>query len=89
MIAWSAAVIGYVLAADDVTGNTVVGVAVAFTLAGLSSGCLTYLFAERAARPMAVAALHDVPTTRVMHGVRGRMIAVLSLIHISEPTRPY
>lgn len=76
MIAWSAAVIGYVLAADDLTGNTVVGVAVAFTLAGLSSGCLTYLFAERAARPMAVAALHDFPTTRVMHGVRGRMIAV-------------
>ncbi|MCH5643226.1 adenylate/guanylate cyclase domain-containing protein [Gordonia sp. ABSL49_1] len=76
MVAWSAAVICYALAADDLTVKTLSGVAVAFTMAGCSSGCLTYLFAERAARPMSVAALHDFPAIHVLHGVRGRMLAV-------------
>ncbi|MDL9937838.1 adenylate/guanylate cyclase domain-containing protein [Gordonia sp. ABSL1-1] len=76
MIAWSVAVISYVLAADNLTLNNVIGVAIAFTLAGTSSASLTYLFAERAARPLSVAALHDFPANHVMHGVRSRMFAV-------------
>ncbi|GAB88694.1 adenylate/guanylate cyclase domain-containing protein [Gordonia rhizosphera] len=74
--AWSTAVLCYLLAADDLTTQTVFGVAVAFGLAGVSSSCITYVFAERAARPLAVVALHDNPTRHVIHGVRSRMIAV-------------
>ena len=58
------------------TTATVAGVAVAFALAGMSSACLTYLFAERAARPLAVVVLEDFPTNHVMNGVRVRMLAV-------------
>ncbi|MFW0785479.1 adenylate/guanylate cyclase domain-containing protein [Gordonia sp. CPCC 206044] len=76
LIAWTLAVISYALAASELTPRTVVGVAVAFALAGLSSSCITYVFAERAARPLAVVALHDNPARHVMHGVRSRMIAV-------------
>ncbi|MCR5977961.1 HAMP domain-containing protein [Gordonia jinghuaiqii] len=76
VIAWYAAVLFYVLIASELTLSTVVGVGVAFTLAGLSSACLTYLFAERAARPLSVVVLEDFPTNHVMNGVRVRMLAV-------------
>ncbi|MEO9327039.1 adenylate/guanylate cyclase domain-containing protein [Gordonia aurantiaca] len=74
--AWVAAGLFYVLFADDLTLATVAGVAVAFTLAGMSSACLTYLFVERAARPLAIVVLEDFPATHVMHGVRIRLMAV-------------
>ncbi|HQV17735.1 MAG TPA: adenylate/guanylate cyclase domain-containing protein [Gordonia sp. (in: high G+C Gram-positive bacteria)] len=73
--AWFCAVGVYVLVADDVTAGRILGVTVAFTLAALSSGSLTFLFAERALRPLAVVALHDYPATHAMHGVRARMLA--------------
>ncbi|MGC4962691.1 adenylate/guanylate cyclase domain-containing protein [Gordonia sp. DT218] len=76
LVAWSAAVLSYVLAANELTEKTVVGVAVAFMLAGFSSSCITYVFAERAARPLSVVALQDAPAQHVMHGVQTRMIAV-------------
>ncbi|WP_238421105.1 adenylate/guanylate cyclase domain-containing protein [Gordonia sp. 'Campus'] len=77
--AWTAAVLFYVLIAEQLTTATVAGVAVAFALAGSSSACLTYLFAERAARPLAVVVLEDFPTNHVMNGVRVRMLAVWSV----------
>ena len=49
--AWFCAVGVYVLVADDVTAGRILGVTVAFTLAALSSGSLTFLFAERASAP--------------------------------------
>lgn len=76
VVSWSAAVLFYVLIAEELTTATVAGVAVAFALAGMSSACLTYLFAERAARPLAVVVLEDFPTNNVMNGVRVRMLAV-------------
>ncbi|MFT4201299.1 adenylate/guanylate cyclase domain-containing protein [Gordonia sp. (in: high G+C Gram-positive bacteria)] len=51
-------------------------VAGAFSLAAVSSGCLTYIFAERAARPLAVMAMRDQPTPTVRYSVRIRMLAV-------------
>lgn len=74
--AWVFALVCYAVVARDLTPEVVLGVATAFTLAGLSSGCLTYLFAERAARPLSVVALQDNPSIRVVHGVHGRMLAV-------------
>ncbi|NED60663.1 adenylate/guanylate cyclase domain-containing protein, partial [Streptomyces sp. SID10244] len=68
--------LSYVLTANELTEKTVVGVAVAFMLAGFSSSCITYVFAERAARPLSVVALQDAPAQHVMHGVQTRMIAV-------------
>lgn len=76
LIAWAVAVLSYVLTANELTAKTVVGVSVAFMLAGFSSSCITYIFAESAARPLAVVALQDNPAHHVMHGVRSRMIAV-------------
>ncbi|MGW8812483.1 adenylate/guanylate cyclase domain-containing protein [Gordonia terrae] len=76
VVSWSAAALFYVFIAEELTTATVAGVAVAFALAGMSSACLTYLFAERAARPLAVVVLEDFPTNHVMNGVRVRMLAV-------------
>ncbi|WP_262365803.1 adenylate/guanylate cyclase domain-containing protein [Gordonia sp. OPL2] len=76
LVAWAVAVLSYVLTANELTAKTVVGVSVAFMLAGFSSSCITYIFAESAARPLAVVALQDNPAHHVMHGVRSRMIAV-------------
>lgn len=76
-IAWAASVLSYIaMSAETLTVETVFGVAVAFALAGMSSACLTYLFAERASRPLMMVALASDPTSRVVHGVRGRMFAV-------------
>ncbi|MGC4935802.1 adenylate/guanylate cyclase domain-containing protein [Gordonia sp. DT30] len=77
MLAWLASVVSYIaISADSLSAATAFGVAVAFGLASLSSACLTYLFAERASRPLMMLALASDPTTRVVHGVRGRMFAV-------------
>ncbi|WLP89539.1 adenylate/guanylate cyclase domain-containing protein [Gordonia sp. NB41Y] len=77
MIAWAAAVLSYViLSARDLTTSTLLGVTVAFTLAGTSCACLTYLFAERASRPLMMVALADDPASTIVHSVRGRMLAV-------------
>ncbi|WP_124711257.1 adenylate/guanylate cyclase domain-containing protein [Gordonia insulae] len=76
LVAWTVAVLAYVVAASELTAQTVVGVAVAFMMAGFSSSCITYVFAERAARPLAVVALKDNPAQHVVHGVRSRMFAV-------------
>ncbi|MBM7279518.1 HAMP domain-containing protein [Gordonia rubripertincta] len=74
--AWFSAALFYVFVADDLSVATVAGVAVAFTLAGLSSACLTYLFVERAARPLSIVVLEDFPANHVMNGVRIRLLAV-------------
>ncbi|MGV9712464.1 adenylate/guanylate cyclase domain-containing protein [Gordonia sp. NPDC003424] len=78
--AWLAAVVGYallsIISVASFTLPVVLGVAVAFAMAGLTIGCMSYLFAERFARPLSIIALQDNPATHVMHGVRGRMIAV-------------
>ena len=75
VMAWFCAVGAYIAVADRVTADRIIGVAVAFTLAAASSGALTFLFAERALRPLAVVALHDYPATHAMYGVRSRMLA--------------
>lgn len=76
-VGWAASVLTYiVMAADTLTLATLLGVAVAFTLAGMSSACLTYLFVERASRPLMMVALAADPVARVVHGVRTRMLAV-------------
>ncbi|MCF8609700.1 adenylate/guanylate cyclase domain-containing protein [Gordonia sp. HY285] len=51
-------------------------VAGAFGLAAVTSSCLTYLFAESAARPLAALALRGGSVDGVMHGVRERMVVV-------------
>ncbi|MFT4127815.1 MAG: adenylate/guanylate cyclase domain-containing protein [Gordonia sp. (in: high G+C Gram-positive bacteria)] len=77
VIAWAAAVLSYILvAANSLTVTTVVGVIGAFTLAGASSACLTYLFAERAARPLMMVALAADPVAEVVQGVHTRMLSV-------------
>lgn len=77
LVAWLLAVVCYVaLSLPGLDGQVAFGVAVAFAMAAVSLGCLTYLFAERGARPLSIIALHDYPATHVMHGVRGRMAAV-------------
>ncbi|MFT3899148.1 MAG: adenylate/guanylate cyclase domain-containing protein [Gordonia sp. (in: high G+C Gram-positive bacteria)] len=48
----------------------------AFALAAVSSACLTYIFAERAARPLSVMAMRDQPRPEVHYSVRIRMLAV-------------
>ncbi|MGW5521282.1 adenylate/guanylate cyclase domain-containing protein [Gordonia sp. NPDC003950] len=79
-VAWAASLLCHVLlAARTLTVSTLVGVTVAFFLAGMSSACLTYLFAERAARPLMMVALASDPTSRVVHGVRERMFAVWAI----------
>lgn len=78
--AWTMGVVGYCVVSlinfDAFTIQTVLGVAVAFGMAALTIGAMTYLFAERFARPLSIIALQDNPATHVMHGVRGRMLAV-------------
>ncbi|WP_442903632.1 adenylate/guanylate cyclase domain-containing protein [Gordonia sp. Z-3] len=76
LAAWTTAVGSYAVVADDPSSSRTAGVAAAFLLAAMSSSCITYLFAERAARPLAVVAFRDFPARHVFHGVRSRMIAV-------------
>ncbi|WP_431309285.1 adenylate/guanylate cyclase domain-containing protein [Gordonia prachuapensis] len=76
LAAWATAVGSYAVAADDPTSMRTAGVAFAFLLAAISSSCITYLFAERAARPLAVVAYREFPARHVFHGVQTRMVAV-------------
>ena len=48
----------------------------AFSLAAVSSGCLTYIFAERAARPLSVMAMRDQVAVEARTSVRTRLLAV-------------
>ncbi|GED96896.1 adenylate/guanylate cyclase domain-containing protein [Gordonia crocea] len=48
----------------------------AFSLAAVASACLTYIFAERAVRPLAVMAMREQNSLRAWSGVRKRMLAV-------------
>ncbi|AVL99675.1 adenylate/guanylate cyclase domain-containing protein [Gordonia iterans] len=48
----------------------------AFAFAAVTSCCLTYLFAEAAARPLTVLALSGASEPSVVHGVRERMVVV-------------
>lgn len=82
MIAWACSLGVWTLVSlvtSDLSADNAFGVAVAFSLAGLSSSCLTYLFAERSARPLAIVALEDNPTTTPLHGVHARMVAVWAI----------
>nr|WP_157226591.1 adenylate/guanylate cyclase domain-containing protein [Gordonia soli] len=76
LAAWATALVTYAVTADDLASVTVAAVAGAFALAGISSACITYVFAERAARPLAVVALRDYPAQHVINGVHARMTAV-------------
>ena len=80
IVGWLLAVLSYVLLSlDRLSADDLLGVAVAFALAGLSIGCLTYLFAERSARPLLIIALQDHPATHAVQGVRARMAAVWAI----------
>ncbi|MCF8602599.1 adenylate/guanylate cyclase domain-containing protein [Gordonia sp. HY442] len=72
---WAVAFGVYALV-SDVRLVFVLAVAGAFGLAAVTSGCLTYLFAESAARPLAALALRGSSVDGVMHGVRERMVVV-------------
>ncbi|MFT4042361.1 MAG: adenylate/guanylate cyclase domain-containing protein [Gordonia sp. (in: high G+C Gram-positive bacteria)] len=77
VLGWVIAVLTYiVLSLEALNLDALVGIGVAFSLAGVSIACLTYLFAERSARPMLMIALQDQPATDAVQGVRARMTAV-------------
>ena len=76
LVAWAVGVGMYFVFADRRTWTIFLAISVAFALAAGSVACLTYLFAERAARPLTVVALRDFPAQHVVHGVHGRMLAV-------------
>ncbi|MFT3716019.1 MAG: adenylate/guanylate cyclase domain-containing protein [Gordonia sp. (in: high G+C Gram-positive bacteria)] len=61
---------------SGVWNHYVIAAAGATALAAVTSGCLSYLFAEAAARPLAVLALDGEPEPVVLHGVRERMLVV-------------
>lgn len=69
---WLIALVVYALI-SDMRVVFVLSVAGAFGLAAVTSGCLTYLFAESAARPLAALALRGSSVPGVLHGVRERM----------------
>ncbi|WP_461665451.1 adenylate/guanylate cyclase domain-containing protein [Gordonia sputi] len=80
IVGWLLAVLSYVLLSlGRLSADDLLGVAVAFALAGMSIGCLTYLFAERSARPLLIIALQDHPATHAVQGVRARMAAVWAI----------
>lgn len=76
LIAWAFGVSTYFVFAHERSAVVLLAISVAFALAASSVACLTYLFAERAARPLSVVALRDFPAQHVVHGVHGRMLAV-------------
>ncbi len=75
LLGWLASFFVY-WAIADVTPIFLATVGGAFTLAAITSCCLTYLFAESAARPLSVMALQGMSEPRVEHGVRERMLVV-------------
>lgn len=83
ILGWVASYLLYALIAD-VTALFLVTVGGAFALAAVTSCCLTYLFAESSARPLAVLALSSTSDARVVHGVRERMLVVW-LVSLAVP----
>ncbi|MBJ7289314.1 MAG: adenylate/guanylate cyclase domain-containing protein, partial [Williamsia sp.] len=73
---WAAGVLVYIAIGYDVGLIKLIVVFSAFTLAGASSGCVTYMILERAGRPLVAAAMRDAPPRRPMLGVRERMIVL-------------
>ncbi|GAB10337.1 adenylate cyclase [Gordonia araii NBRC 100433] len=76
MAAWAISLAVYLLFSIGRGPNEFLVVAGGFTLAALSSGCLTYIYAERVARPLSVMAMRDQPTAEVKYSVRIRMLSV-------------
>lgn len=74
--AWGTALIVYSIWNHNLADSQFAVVAGGFTLAAISSACLTYVFTERAARPLAVIALRDSPISFVVHSVKKRMMVV-------------
>lgn len=72
---WAVSFGVYALVAD-ITGVFLATVGTAFALAAVTSGSLTFLFTEWAARPLTVLALRGSSQTTAVHGVRERMIVV-------------
>ncbi|MBB4135018.1 adenylate/guanylate cyclase domain-containing protein [Gordonia humi] len=75
LLGWVVASGVYAILAD-IAVVFLLAVAGAFGLAAVTSGCLTYLFAESAARPLSTLALRGSSIDGVMHGVRERMVVV-------------
>ena len=75
-LAWGAALLIYVLWNRHPATVEFAAVAGAFTLAAISSACITYASIERATRPLVVIALRDSPIGHVVHSVRKRMVVV-------------
>ncbi len=73
---WAAGVLVYIVIGFDVGAVELFVVAASFTLAGASSGCVTYMILERAGRPVVAAAMRDAPPRRPMLGVRERLIVL-------------
>ncbi|MFM9377592.1 adenylate/guanylate cyclase domain-containing protein [Gordonia sp. VNK21] len=78
VLGWVVSIGIYALVAD-VSLPFLAAVGGAFSLAAVTSACLTYLFVESVVRPMAVMALSGNSESRVVHGVRERMIVVWSV----------
>ncbi|MGB3696587.1 MAG: adenylate/guanylate cyclase domain-containing protein [Gordonia sp. (in: high G+C Gram-positive bacteria)] len=75
LLGWLAAYLSYVITAGA-RPVFLLAMAVAFVLAAVTSGALTYMFIEAAARPLVVLALGGRSAAEVMHGVRERMVVV-------------
>jgi len=75
LLGWMTA-FGVYVTISDMRLVFVLAVGGAFALAAITSCSLTYLFAESAARPLAILAMRGSTSTRVVHGVRERMIVV-------------
>ncbi|GAB19406.1 adenylate cyclase [Gordonia effusa NBRC 100432] len=74
--AWGSALLVYAIWNHHPTSIQFLTVAGGFFLAAISSACITYVFIERASRPLAVIALRDSPIGHVVHSVTKRMIVV-------------
>ncbi|NMO01521.1 adenylate/guanylate cyclase domain-containing protein [Gordonia sp. TBRC 11910] len=75
-LAWGLALLIYLLWNRHPATVEFAAVAGAFSLAAVSSACITYASIERATRPLVVIALRDSPIEYVVHSVRKRMVVV-------------
>lgn len=78
MAAWTISLGVYLVAAVILGRGTSEFIVVAggFCLAAVSSACLTYIFAERAARPLSVMAMRGQARAEVKYSVRVRLLSV-------------
>ncbi|MGB3708734.1 adenylate/guanylate cyclase domain-containing protein [Gordonia sp. (in: high G+C Gram-positive bacteria)] len=74
-IGWVAAYVAYLLVAQA-EPMLMLAMAVAFVLAAITSGCVSYMFIESAARPLVMLALGGEALRDAMHGIRERMFVV-------------